>query len=259
MHPAVPSAVVLCSSLAVALAAPEPPQSVVPAPRADAGGAARHALLLDRVRTAAPSAVVFIGDSITEGWEREGKELWDGRFAPLRAVNLGASGDRTEHVLWRLREAPLARLEPSVVVILIGTNNVGHGRDDAAATLAGVNAVVECVRAQVPTASIVVCSIFPRGAQMNAMRGELLQVNQALARTYASAAVQPGERGRVQVLDLGTSFVDLDGSIPARLMPDGLHLSPAGYAVWAEALSPLLPAGPGAEPEITPHPGAGSQ
>jgi lysophospholipase L1-like esterase len=209
-------------------------------------------MLLERARTGDPSPVIFIGDSITQGWELEGGKLWAERFAPLKAINLGASGDRTEHVLWRLKEAPLGRLDPSVVVILIGTNNVGHGRDDAAATLAGVNAVVECVRAQVPKASIVLCSIFPRGAQMNAMRGQVLQVNQALARTYPSEGGGGGVRRGVQVLDLGTRFIDPDGSIPASLMPDGLHLSPAGYAVWAEALRPFMPMAPQTAPSAAP-------
>ena len=227
-------AALMCAALAAALSAEDPPLSTVPQPRADEGGAARQAALLERVRTAAPSPVVFIGDSITEGWEHDGSALWAARFAPRGALNLGSSGDRTEHVLWRLREAPLGRLDPKAVVIMIGTNNVGHGRDDAARTLAGVRAVVDLVRSQVPKATVILFGIFPRGAQMNPMRGELLQVNQALARTYASDAE------RVRVVDIGARFIESDGSIPKSLMPDALHLSAAGYAVWADALAPEL-------------------
>lgn len=228
------SAVVMCAAFAAALSAQDPPLSAVPQPRTDEGGAARQAALLDRVRTAGPSPLVFIGDSITEGWEHDGSALWAARFSPRGALNLGASGDRTEHVLWRLREAPIGRLDPKAVVIMIGTNNVGHGRDDAACTLAGVRAVVDLVRSQAPKATVLLFAIFPRGERMNPMRGELLQVNQALARTYASDA------DGVRVIDIGTRFIESDGGISKALMPDALHLSAAGYAVWADALAPEL-------------------
>lgn len=228
------SAVVLCAAFAAALPVQDPPLSTVPQPRTDEGGAARQSVLLERVRTAGPSPVVFIGDSITQGWEHDGSALWAARFAPRGALNLGASGDRTEHVLWRLREAPIGRLDPKAVVIMIGTNNLGHGRDDASRTLAGVRAVVDLVRAQAPNATVLLLAIFPRGEQMNPMRGELLQVNQALARAYAP------DSDKVRVIDIGTRFIEPDGSIPKSLMPDALHLSAAGYAVWADALSPEL-------------------
>lgn len=228
------SAVVTCAAFAAALPAQDQPHSTVPQPRTDEGGAARQAALLERVRTAGPSPVVFIGDSITQGWEHDGSALWAARFAPRGALNLGASGDRTEHVLWRLREAPISRLDPKAVVIMIGTNNLGHGRDDAASTLAGVKAVADLVRSQAPKATVILLGIFPRGAAMNPMRGELLQVNQALARTYAPDADQ------VRVLDIGARFIEPDGSISKSLMPDALHLSSAGYAVWADALAPEL-------------------
>lgn len=256
------SAAILCAAIAAALVGqdtppstvPQPPSvvpqtiSTVPQPRVDEWGAARHAELIARVRAAEPGGIVFIGDSITQGWEQDGSAIWKVRFAPLRAVNLGSSGDRTEHVLWRLREAPISRLEPSMVVIMIGTNNVGHGRDDAAATLAGVKSVVELVRAQVPEASIVLCAILPRGPSMNSMRGDILQVNQALARTYPGDGPSRG----VQVLDLGTRFIDPDGGILAALMPDGLHLSAAGYSEWADGLRPLVPVAPDAAPREVP-------
>lgn len=249
MAPASCGSVVLSAALAVALASHDPPRSTVPQPRADEWGVACHAELLKRARTSQPAPVVFIGDSITQGWEEEGRAVWAERFAPLGAVNLGASGDRTEHVLWRLREAPISRLEPKHVVVMIGTNNVGHGSDGADGTLAGVRAVVEQVRAQATEATVILCAIFPRGAQMNPMRGELLQVNQALSRAYPSTDAT----SRVRFVDLGDRFIEADGSIPASLMPDGVHLSAAGYSAWADALKPLLPA-PQASPKAESRP-----
>lgn len=236
MPPTAWIALALSAALTAALARKDPSESTVAQPRADESGKARHAELIGRVRASRPSSVVFIGDSITQGWEQDGSELWAERFAPLGAVNLGAGGDRTEHVLWRLREAPIGPLEPEVVVVMIGTNNVGHRRDGAAGTLAGVRAVVDLVLSQAPRATVVLCAIFPRGAQMNPMRGELLQVNQALLRAYP-----PGDASsRVRFVDLGDRLIDPDGSIPTSLMPDGLHLSAAGYKVWADALMPAI-------------------
>jgi N-acetylglucosamine-6-sulfatase len=217
--------------------------STNPAPRNDPAGAERESVVVERARTSPPASVVFLGDSITQGWETDGLAVWEGRIAPLGALNLGVSGDRTEHVLWRLAKAPITRLSPKAVVLLIGTNNVGHGRDDAAATLAGVRAVISLVRTQAPTATVIVCGILPRGESMNAMRGELLQVNQALAREFGAScdidAPLPAGGG-VRFIDFGTQFIDPDGKIQPTLMPDALHLSPAGYSVWADAILPAL-------------------
>ncbi|MEK6701692.1 MAG: GDSL-type esterase/lipase family protein, partial [Planctomycetota bacterium] len=70
--------------------------------------------------------LVFLGDSITEGWEGGGKETWAKHYASRQAANFGVSGDRTEHVLWRLDNANFDGLKPKLIVIMIGTNNTGH-------------------------------------------------------------------------------------------------------------------------------------
>lgn len=236
---------------AIAFGAGDVPASTVPASRGDSGGAERQAVVVERARTSPPTAVLLIGDSITQGWENEGSAVWRDRIGPLGALNLGVGGDRTEHVLWRLGQAPIGRLDPKAVVIMIGTNNIGHGRDDAAQTLAGVRAVVGLVRAQAPKATVILCGILPRGATMNAMRGELLQVNQALAREFGAAGQSgpatgsasgpaAGSGGAVRFLDFGVRFIDADGTVPTELMPDALHLSPKGYALWADAIMPDL-------------------
>lgn len=219
--------------LGFAVAMPGDGPSLTPVPRSDAGILARQDVVLDRARTADPAALVFVGDSITQGWEDPGKATWATAFAPIGAVNLGVSGDRTEHVLWRLSQAPLTRLAPKVVVLLIGTNNLGHQHDDAQGTLAGITAVARTIRAQVPDATLALMAVFPRGERINAMRGDLLQINQALAVAFAGDP-------KVTIVDCGARFVKPDGSIDAALMPDALHLSPDGYAIWAQALEPVL-------------------
>jgi lysophospholipase L1-like esterase len=209
----------------------EGPTSVRPVPRTE-GAVERQGEVLRRVREASgPVDLIFVGDSITQGWEGNGRSRWDADFAPLGAMNLGVGGDRTEHVLWRLQEAPLTPLAPKAVVLLIGTNNLGHGSSNAEETLLGVRRVIETLRDQCPQATIVVCGILPRGNRFNAMRGDICQINQVLDRL---------DDGRTIVVDFGERFVAIDGAIPVELMPDYLHLSPAGYGIWADAILPVI-------------------
>lgn len=205
--------------------------ATTPGPRTDQGILPRQTEVLRRAREEGPADVVFLGDSITQGWEGAGKAVWARDLAPLGALNLGVSGDRTEHVLWRLQEAPITRLEPRVVVVMIGTNNLGHGSSNAEQTLAGVRAVLTTVREQAPQAAVVLLEIFPRGERMNAMRGDIAQINQAL-RAHPPQGVR--------TLALGDRWVQADGTISREVMPDLLHLSALGYEQWSQGLLPTL-------------------
>ena len=224
-------------------AAPPPPVSLVPAPRTGQGAVAREAELLRRAREADPCDVLFVGDSITQAWEGPGAKTWKARIAPLNALNLGNSGDRTEHVLWRLQKAPLTRLGAKHVVLLIGTNNLGHGTSNAAETLAGVTKVAETLAEQCPDATIHILEIFPRGERINPMRGDICQINQALRAMVAkeqSAAKKAGRAARFTIQPLGDSFMRPDGTISKTMMPDFLHLTPDAYEMWADAIVPVV-------------------
>ncbi len=212
------------------------PSSVVPVARTDDWAIQRQNEVVARVRAAkSPTPIVFVGDSITQGWEGGGKATWDREIVPLAgaegSLNLGVSGDRTEHVLWRLREAPLTPLAPQAIVVLIGTNNLGHGSSDADATLKGMQSVVATLRSQCPKAKIVLVGIFPRGERMNPMRGDICQINQVLPRLASENVI---------VIDFGAKLVRDDGTIDPAIMPDFLHLSPAGYDIWAQSIVPTL-------------------
>ena len=177
--------------------------------------------------------VVFIGDSITQGWEGAGAKAWDNSFQSFRPVNLGISGDRTEHVLWRFDNGNLEGIDPKVAVIMIGTNNFGYHKDNAEEVYDGVVAVVEKLQKKEPQAQVLLLDIFPRGATFNQMRGELLQVNQALQATYS-------EDDRVTFFPIGHHFLENDGTISKEIMPDELHLSEKGYEIWANAVAPRI-------------------
>lgn len=208
-----------------------PPSSVVPAPRTDEWAIAREKECIRRARESKPAKVVFVGDSITQAWEDPGKAAWEKSIAPLDALNLGNSGDRTENVLYRLAQAPLTRLEAEHVFLLIGTNNLGHGTSNAAETLMGVQAVAELLSVQCPKATIHVVEIFPRGESFNGMRGDICQINQAL-RAWVAASRNP----KLAIHAIGDAFVSPEGAISTELMPDHLHLSPKAYEMWAAAV-----------------------
>jgi lysophospholipase L1-like esterase len=174
--------------------------------------------------------VLFLGDSITEGWRGAGKDVWAKHFAPLKAANFGIGGDRTQHVLWRIDNGELDGIKPKVVVLMIGTNNSHADVSDHIA--AGVKAVVAGIRAKLPETKVLLLAVFPRGAKPNPQREKLAAVNKEIA------GLDDGKT--VRYLDIGPKFLTADGTLEKEIMPDYLHLSPKGYAIWAEAILPLL-------------------
>lgn len=216
-------------------------------PREDYDWQGRHEAVLKAKAATAP-AVVLIGDSITHFWSgtpeagaygEKGPRSWRALFADTSVLNLGFSADRTQNVLWRLEHGQLDGLAPRVVVLLIGTNNLvsdpGFDRACSPAEIAeGIFHLVARIREKVPAASIVLMGVFPRGAEpTDPFRASITEVN---ARLAARAASFP----RLTFLDIGQNFLAADGTLRADLMPDYLHPAEAGYAVWAEALAPLL-------------------
>jgi len=175
--------------------------------------------------------LVFLGDSITQGWEGPGKAVWDAKFAPLKAANFGFSGDRTEHVLWRLENGEILGLKPKLVVIMIGTNNFGHGSSNAAQTADGVRAIVGKLLKGLPETRILLLGIFPRGAKAE----DPMRIAAASATESFKGLA---DEKRVTFQNVGRHFVRANGDLRATLMPDLLHLNPDAYAIWAKAIEP---------------------
>ena len=222
----------MLSTLVMTIATVGSGPSTTPVPRTG-GHAARHHAINKVVQSKAGDVdVVFVGDSITQGWEGAGASVWGEHYAHRKAANLGISGDRTEHVLWRLRNGNLEGITPKVAVVMIGTNNIGHGGQQTREVLDGVRAVVECIRAISPHTRVLLLDIFPRGHSFNADRGRITQINQALAKMHDGDAIV--------FLSIGHHFVMPDGTISPEVMPDGLHLSQRGYRIWQEAMEPTL-------------------
>ena len=184
-----------------------------------------------------PCEIAFIGDSITQGWEGNGKNVWAKFYGGRKCLNFGVGGDRTEHVLWRFEQGQLNGIKPKAAVLMIGTNNSNKNKDGTEAyseaeILEGVKAIVQQLRERTPETKVLVLGIFPRGATFSTQRGKLLQINQALAKL--------ADGKMIHYLDFGSQLIEADGSISKTLMPDYLHLSEAGYEIWANAIEAKL-------------------
>ena len=176
--------------------------------------------------------LAFIGDSITQGWEGRGKRVWDLYYGHRKTLNLGIGGDRTQHVLWRMENGNLDGIQPKLAVIMIGTNNSANDRNTATEMVDGIRAVVAQLRSHLPKTKLLLLGIFPRGETFNERRGKILQVNQSISRMHDGKFVH--------YLDIGKEFIEDDGTLSPSIMPDFLHLSTAGYGIWARAIEPFI-------------------
>ena len=193
----------------------------------------RHAEM-NRKASARPHDLLFIGDSITQGWEGAGRKTWEKYYGKRKALNLGISGDRTEHVIWRLNNGNLRKQQKAkVAVVMIGTNNTGHRDQDPGETADGVTRILSILRARCPDAKVLLLGVFPRDASPD---GPKRRINDALNEKLAT--LHDGER--VHFLDIGKHFLNGKGHLPKELMPDYLHPQEKGYELWAEAIEPKL-------------------
>ena len=175
--------------------------------------------------------LIFIGDSITQGWEGRGKKVWAKHYTKRNAVNLGIGGDRTQHVIWRLDNGNLLRIKPKAAVIMIGTNNSGSNSSQEIAD--GVEVIVKQLRKKLPETKVLLLGVFPRGANKADKRR---QVNEGANATFKKIA----DGKSVHYLDIGQKFLKEDGTLPREIMPDLLHLSEKGYTIWAESIEAKL-------------------
>lgn len=168
--------------------------------------------------------ILFVGDSITENWRKDGKDVWDANFANRNALDFGISGDQTQHVLWRLDNYPVQRLHPKVAVVLIGTNNTHNTAPEIAA---GVKAVLTKLQTMYPGIRIILVSIMP-----NARANELMTAADAILKTFADDRT-------IYYLDLVPLMTPV-GDNWKGLRSDHLHPDASGYQLWTDAMLPLL-------------------
>jgi len=190
--------------------------------------------------------LLMVGDSIVFGWSRTGRKVWEEYYGKRNAVNIGSSGDRTQHMLWHIQNGGLDGLKeknPKVVVLMMGTNNRGKPENKGSDTACGILALLKEIHWRLPRSKILLLAIFPRGAtptDQGRIRNN--QINEII-RTYA-------DNETVYWMDLQHIFLDEKKNMKKALMPDLLHPGEAGYRAWAEAMEPFIRKHLGEEVEV---------
>ena len=174
--------------------------------------------------------VLFFGDSLTKGWGGAGKTLWQEHYAPLKALNIGIGGDTTRQTLWRLDHDALAGIQPKVVVLMIGVNNIFTATGTDEEIVRGIREILKQIQAKNPQGKILLLGLLPLGNEAQSARAKT--INAMLAKL---------EGGPVRFLDMSAKFQNAEGKIlPELYSPDKVHLVQPGYAVWDETMRPVL-------------------
>jgi len=227
------------SGLAVALTvlaitgavAAEDAPAIVPAPRISVEWKSRHESYVNAAKRGGID-LLFVGDSITEYWSVEGRDVWDETYEPLKAAQFGIAADKVENILWRLQNGELApALKPKVLVLLGGINNSWgckreqtESRGTSIAT--GIAEIVKTVHVKLPETKILLLSIFPL---QDGISPCVKLANEKIAGLR--------DDKKVFFLDIGPKLADKDGNLSKELTKDGTHLNAKGYQVWADAMA----------------------
>ncbi len=173
--------------------------------------------------------IVLLGDSITQGWEGTGKDVWQKTFGELNTLNLGFSGDRTEHVIWRNENGQMDDIDPGLVIVLIGTNNTGHNLDKPQAIAAGVKKILGQLKSSVPDSKILLLSVFPFDKDPESPRRKNNNELNEIIKDFHDGQ-------SIHYLDICHQFFDDSGAMTKEITPDFLHLSAKGYQQWADGM-----------------------
>jgi len=233
-------------------------QADQPAPRSDSNSRIAHEQLLAKIRQGRID-VYFEGDSITRRWGATDYpqllENWKKNFFGWNAADFGWGADRIENILWRLENGELDGVNPKVIVLLAGTNNVGNrippaGADSVVENVTkGLQAVLRIMQSKAPDAVIILMGIFPRNDNMDVLP-EIDRINANLAHL--------ADGRRIRYLNINDQLAHRDGKLFDGMMNanDKLHPTIQGYQVWADALKPLLTEllGPPASEDHAPPP-----
>jgi lysophospholipase L1-like esterase len=177
--------------------------------------------------------LIFDGDSITDFWQGTGKAVWAQHYADLKAMDFGISGDQVQHVLWRIENGQLEGLQPKLVVLMIGTNNMPGTTFTSAQIAEGVKVLVAEYKKRCPEAHILLLGIFPRAElASDPLRAKIAETNGLIA------ALDDGKT--VTYLNFNDKLLQPDGTLSREIMPDLLHPSAKGYEIWADAIQPVV-------------------
>jgi lysophospholipase L1-like esterase len=217
-----------------------PPPASQPLPRTDSNSLLAHEQLIRKARQGGID-VYFVGDSITRRWGatdpqyRPLLESWTTNFFGWNAANFGWGADRIENILWRLQNGELDAVNPKVIVVLAGTNNLGNETTDpqkVADITKGLGALLKLCQAKAPDATVIMTAIFPRNDRP-AMIPIINEINKRMARL--------ADGKKVRYLNINDKLADTQGRLfPGMMNPDALHPTLKAYQIWADALKPIF-------------------
>mgnify|MGYP001609490732 FL=1 len=212
-------------------------------PRTDKNSMLAHEQLLEKAKKGRID-LYFLGDSITRRWGTSDEqykkfyENWKQNFWGWNAGNFGWGGDTTQNVQWRLENGELDNVNPKVIVLSIGTNNIGKtppiSKPDSRIedVSKGIKAILNICQQKAPNARIILMSIFPRNDNI-----EVMPTINAINKKISKFA----DRKKIKFIDVTKKMADKNGKLLAGItVSDGLHLDVKGYQVWADAIKPTL-------------------
>ena len=177
---------------------------------------------------------VMVGDSITHFWEQAGKEVMDANFAKYHPLDLGFAGDRTQNCLYVIEKTDIfSKIDPQLVMLLIGVNNFGWRQADVKATAEGIRLCVLALKEKAPNARILLLGIFPTGNTPDDQNRPKIAATNEIIKGFA-------DNKTVFYEDLGPKFLTPTGVLERDIMGDFLHPTAKGYQIWADAIRPYV-------------------
>jgi lysophospholipase L1-like esterase len=227
-------------SSGAALQAQPPFQAAHPQQRSDTNSLLAHQQLVQKAKQGSID-VFFVGDSITRRWGATDPQYrpllknWQTNFFGWNAANFGWGADRVENILWRLQNGELDGVNPKVIVVLAGINNVGTEPGDVNKVediTQGLRGILHVCQAKASNAIVILTAIFPRNDSM-AVMPTINEVNRNIARM--------ADGKKVRYVDINQKLADKEGRLlPGMMNPDQLHPTLKAYQIWADALKPIL-------------------
>jgi alpha-L-fucosidase len=205
----------------------------VPMKRSDTNALQLHESFLKRGKEG-PIGVLFIGDSITAAWRATwAQETWTNYFGKYQPANFGIGSDATQHILWRITHGELDGINPKVVVLLVGANNIKKNSPTAIAEAEAK--IVKTISEKLPKSKVLLLGVFPRAHKTDLPE---LKVPERVNAVNAQLA-KLDDGVNVRYLDLGDKLAP-DGKVTPEIYADGVHLKGKGLQIWAESITPLL-------------------
>jgi beta-glucosidase len=177
---------------------------------------------------------VMVGDSITHFWENAGRNVMEANFAQYHPLNLGFAGDRTQNILYVIEKTDIfSKIDPKLVMLLIGVNNFGWSQGGPIATAEGIRRCVLAIQEKAPNAKILLLGIFPAGNTPNDQNRPKIAATNEIIKDFA-------DNRNVFYEDLGPKFLTPTGILERDIMGDYLHPTEKGYIIWADAIKPYV-------------------